>query len=172
MLSKKGRGDLQSGPSGRGRIIALEDRQALVRDIGMAQGAGARISKAGEACGIHRRTLHLWKADGLALQSGDRRPMAIRPTALRNRSSKPPSTGLSMSEVDSKIWIRPESGQADLCIGTTRSIGTVEAAMKAQISGMQVKTSRFWLHCITLTPKPPIQDAGLATPESGHRSAP
>ena len=27
---KGGRGDLQSGPSGRGRMIALEDRQALV----------------------------------------------------------------------------------------------------------------------------------------------
>jgi len=61
-------------------MIALEDRQALVRDIGMAQSAGARISKACEVCGIDRRTLHRWKADALALQSGDRRPMAIRPT--------------------------------------------------------------------------------------------
>jgi len=61
-------------------MIALEDRQALVRDIGMAQSAGARISKASEVCGIDRRPLHRWKADVQALQSGDRRPMAIRPT--------------------------------------------------------------------------------------------
>ena len=60
-------------------MIALEDRQALVRDIGMAQSAGARISKACEVCGIDRRTLHRWKADVQALQSGDRKPMAIRP---------------------------------------------------------------------------------------------
>ena len=60
-------------------MIALEDRQALVRDIGAAQSGGARLSKACEVCGIDRRTLHRWKADALALQSGDRRPMAIRP---------------------------------------------------------------------------------------------
>jgi hypothetical protein len=60
VLSKKGRGDLQSGPSGRGRMIALEDRQALVQDIGVAQSAGARLSKACEVCGIDRRTLHRW----------------------------------------------------------------------------------------------------------------
>jgi len=35
-------------------MIALEDRQALVRDIGMAQSAGARLSKACEVCGIDR----------------------------------------------------------------------------------------------------------------------
>ena len=61
-------------------MIALEDRQALVQDIGAAQSAGARLSKACEVCGIDRRTLHRWKADAIALQSGDRRPMAIRPT--------------------------------------------------------------------------------------------
>ena len=61
-------------------MIALEDRQALVRDIGAAQSGGARLSKACEVCGIDRRTLHRWKADVQALQSGDRRPMVIRPT--------------------------------------------------------------------------------------------
>jgi transposase InsO family protein len=52
-------------------MIALEDRQALVQDIGAAQSAGARLSKACEVCGIDRRTLHRWKADVQALQSGD-----------------------------------------------------------------------------------------------------
>ena len=61
-------------------MIALEDRQALVQDIGAAQSAGARLSKACEVCGIDRQTLYRWKADAIALQSGDRRPMAIRPT--------------------------------------------------------------------------------------------
>jgi len=61
-------------------MIALEDRQTMVQDIGAAQSGGARLSKACGVCGIDRRTLHRWKADALALQSGDRRPMAIRPT--------------------------------------------------------------------------------------------
>ena len=56
-------------------MIALEDRQALVQDIGAAQSGGARLSKACEVCGIDRRTLHRWKADAIAPQSGDRRPM-------------------------------------------------------------------------------------------------
>ncbi|MBU6280328.1 MAG: hypothetical protein KGN78_13885, partial [Actinomycetales bacterium] len=49
--------DLQSGPKGRGRMIALEDRQAMVRDIGIAHRAGARLSKACEVCGIDRRMI-------------------------------------------------------------------------------------------------------------------
>jgi len=61
-------------------MIALEDRQTMVQDIGAAQSGGARLSKACEVYGIDRRTLHRWKVDAKALQSGDRRPMVIRPT--------------------------------------------------------------------------------------------
>ena len=61
-------------------MIALEDRQTMVQDIGAAQSGGARLSKACEVCGIDRRTLHRWKVDAKALQSGDRRPMVIRRT--------------------------------------------------------------------------------------------
>jgi len=147
-------------------MIALEDRQALVQDIGAAQSAGARLSKACEVCGIDRRTLHRWKADALALQSGDRRPLAIRPT---------PAHALpSMSGVDSKIWIRPEAGPANSCTGTTSSICTAESATSVRTSGMPAKTKRFWLHGLTCISqrKPPTQRAGLAIPENGRRSAP
>jgi hypothetical protein len=49
---------IQSEPSGRGRMIALEDRQALVQNIGVAQSAGAWLSEACEVCGTDRRALH------------------------------------------------------------------------------------------------------------------
>ncbi|MHB0975512.1 MAG: IS3 family transposase [Thiobacillus sp.] len=75
VLSKKGRGDLQQG---RGRMIGLEDRQALARDIDVAHRAGARLRSACETAGIELRTLQRWKAfDGLV--SGDGRPQAVRP---------------------------------------------------------------------------------------------
>ncbi|MDP2976647.1 MAG: IS3 family transposase [Anaerolineales bacterium] len=76
VLSKKGRGDLQQG---RGRMIGLEDRQALTRYIHCAHAAGARLKPACEIAGIDLRTLQRWQAfDGLV--SGDRRPQAVRAT--------------------------------------------------------------------------------------------
>ncbi|HYN63468.1 MAG TPA: IS3 family transposase [Candidatus Limnocylindrales bacterium] len=75
VLSKKGRGDLRQG---RGRMIGLEDRQALARDIHAAHEAGARLRLACETAGIDVRTLQRWKTQqGLA--SGDGRPDAVRP---------------------------------------------------------------------------------------------
>jgi putative transposase len=72
---KKSRGDLQQG---RGRMIGLEDRQALAQDIQTAHGAGARLQPACEIAGIDLRTLQRWKAqDGLT--AGDGRPQAVRP---------------------------------------------------------------------------------------------
>ena len=60
-------------------MIGLEDRQALARDIYIAQGAGARLLLACETAGIALRTLQRWKAfDGLV--SGDGRPLAVRAT--------------------------------------------------------------------------------------------
>lgn len=71
------RGDLQQG---RGRMIDLEDRQALAQDIGAAHSARARLRPACEIAGIDMRTLQRWKAqDGLS--AGDGRPQALRHTA-------------------------------------------------------------------------------------------
>ncbi len=73
---KKSRGDLQQG---RGRMIVLEDRQALARGIDVAHTAGARLKLACETAGIDLRTLQRWKAfDGLV--GGDGRPHAVRAT--------------------------------------------------------------------------------------------
>jgi putative transposase len=60
-------------------MIGLEDRQALARDIHIAQRAGARLLLACDTAGIALRTLQRWKAvDGLV--SGDGRPLAVRVT--------------------------------------------------------------------------------------------
>ncbi len=60
-------------------MIGLEDRQALARDIHIAQGAGARLQLACATAGIALRTLQRWKAvDGRV--SGDGRPLAVRAT--------------------------------------------------------------------------------------------
>ena len=60
-------------------MIGLEDRQALARDIHIAQEAGARLLLACEIAGIAVRTLQRWKAvDGRV--SGDGRPLAVRAT--------------------------------------------------------------------------------------------
>ena len=72
---KKSRGDLQQG---RGRMIGLEDRQTLTRDIDIAQAAGARLKPACATAGIDVRTLQRWKA-GDGLTAGDGRPQAVRP---------------------------------------------------------------------------------------------
>lgn len=60
-------------------MIGLEDRQALARDIHVAQRAGARLLLACQIAGITLRTLQRWKgSDGLA--RGDGRPLAARAT--------------------------------------------------------------------------------------------
>jgi putative transposase len=59
-------------------MIGLEDRQALARDIHVAQAAGARLKPACEIAGINLRTLQRWHA-GEGLVGGDRRPQAVRP---------------------------------------------------------------------------------------------
>ena len=72
---RKSRGDLQQR---RGRMIGLEDRQALARDIDVAHGAGARLRPACQTAGIELRTLQRWKAQE-GLMAGDGRPHALRP---------------------------------------------------------------------------------------------
>jgi len=60
-------------------MIGLEDRQALARDIHIAQATGARLLLACDTAGIAFRTLQRRKAvDGLV--SGDGRPLAVRAT--------------------------------------------------------------------------------------------
>ena len=66
--------------NGRGRMIGLEDRQALARESTSRTTAGARLHLACEIAGIDLRTLQRWKAsDGLV--EGDGRPLAVRATA-------------------------------------------------------------------------------------------
>ena len=60
-------------------MIALEDRQALVRDITVAHQSGARLRAACATAGITLRTLQRWQA-GAGLVSGDGRPAAERAT--------------------------------------------------------------------------------------------
>lgn len=59
-------------------MIGLEDRRNLAQDIEQACKAGVRLSKACAAVGISARTLQRWHAQG-GLESGDRRPTAMRP---------------------------------------------------------------------------------------------
>ena len=58
---------------GRGRMIGLEDRQALAQDIEAAHSAGARLQPACEVAGIDARTLQRWKGQQ-GLTAGDGRP--------------------------------------------------------------------------------------------------
>ena len=59
-------------------MIALEDRQSLSRDIGVAHAAGARLHLACDVAGIDVRTLQRWQAHE-GLTAGDGRPQAVRP---------------------------------------------------------------------------------------------
>ena len=58
-------------------MIALEDRQSLSQDIGVAHSAGARLQQACEIAGIDVRTLLRWKTHE-GLTAGDGRPLAAR----------------------------------------------------------------------------------------------
>jgi transposase InsO family protein len=59
-------------------MIALEDRQRMAQDIGVAHKAGARLHRACEVAGITVRTLQRWNSDD-GLTCGDGRPQAERP---------------------------------------------------------------------------------------------
>lgn len=85
-------------------MIGLEDRQNVARDIEVAHEAGARLRLACETAGIDVRTLQRWKAaDGL--QTGDRRPAAIRPV---------PAHALSNEERQQVLAVANEPRFADL----------------------------------------------------------
>jgi len=59
-------------------MIALKDRQDMVRLIEQAHADGARLHKACKEAGIDVRTLQRWRAHA-GLVHGDRRPDAVRP---------------------------------------------------------------------------------------------
>ena len=101
ILYKKSRGDL---PSGRGRMIALEDRRALVDGIEQAHASGARLKPACEIVGITLRTLQRWQAEG-GLELGDRRPLTTR---------QRPSHALSEAEREAILSVANEARFADM----------------------------------------------------------
>ena len=68
-------------------MIALEDRQGLVRDIAHARTAGARLAPACELVGIDPRTFQRWQDEGGRVRA-DRRPEADRPTPAHALSER------------------------------------------------------------------------------------
>jgi len=85
-------------------MIVLEDRQTLTQDIETAHVAGARLAKACEIVGIDLRTLQRWRAHK-GLETGDRRPTAVRPT---------PSHALSADERAELLRVANEPRFADV----------------------------------------------------------
>lgn len=68
-------------------MIALEDRQQMASWIDEAHTAGARLAPACKLLGIDLRTLQRWRIDD-GLSSGDRRPLAERPTPTHALSAE------------------------------------------------------------------------------------
>lgn len=68
-------------------MIALEDRQRTAKWIASARREGARLKPACAISGIDLRTLQRWKS-GKGLNSGDRRPQAMRPTPAHALSAQ------------------------------------------------------------------------------------
>ncbi|MGA1564415.1 MAG: IS3 family transposase [Pontimonas sp.] len=101
VLSKKLRGVL---PNGRGRMIVLEDRLQIARDIEDTYRAGARLAQACEVVGIDVRTLQRWKRDS-GFTRGDKRPDAIRPM---------PEHALSAAERAQVLQVANEPRFADM----------------------------------------------------------
>ena len=90
-------------------MIGLEDRRTIAQGIEVAHRAGARLRLACETAGIDVRTLQRWKAcDGL--QTGDRRPDAIRPV---------PAHALSAQEREKVLTVANEPRFADMPPATT-----------------------------------------------------
>lgn len=85
-------------------MITLEDRRTLAQGIAIAHRDGARLQKACEIVGIDVRTLQRWKAND-GLQTGDRRPMADRPT---------PAHALSPVERENVLRVASEPRFADM----------------------------------------------------------
>jgi transposase InsO family protein len=85
-------------------MIALEDRHTLVNGVKQAQAAGARRAPACEIVGITVRTLQRWQAEG-GLETGDRRPQAVRPV---------PAHALSEAEREAVLSAANQARFADM----------------------------------------------------------
>ena len=85
-------------------MIGLEDRQTLAQDIQQACAQGARLARACAVVGLSVRTLQRWQAHG-GLQSGDRRPSAVRPM---------PSHALTAEEREAVLATANEQRFADM----------------------------------------------------------
>lgn len=68
-------------------MIGLEDRQRIAQAIEVAHRDGARLKQACSTAGITVRTLQRWKGND-GLQSGDRRPAAVRPVPAHALTSE------------------------------------------------------------------------------------
>lgn len=71
------------GSGQRGRLISAQDREKAVELISEAVKSGARLFKACERLGIHKRTYNRWVLDGIV----DRRTTCVRPEP-KNKLSK------------------------------------------------------------------------------------
>lgn len=85
-------------------MIDLEDRRSLAQDIEDACRAGARLNEACAAVGLSSRTVQRWHAHG-GLNTGDRRPTAIRPL---------PSHALTADEREAVLTAANEARFADM----------------------------------------------------------
>lgn len=87
-------------------MTSLEDRQQMSEFIAQACGAGARLAKACELCGLSDRTLQRWRSRAAGAAPGaDQRPHANRPS---------PSHALSATERAELLRVANEPRFADL----------------------------------------------------------
>lgn len=77
-------------------MIALEDRRQMAAWIAQAQANGARLTPACELLGLDPRTLQRWQS-GAGLETGDRRPQALRPTPAHALSAEEQATILQIA---------------------------------------------------------------------------
>src|SRR5439155_21049694 len=164
---KKSRGDLQQ-EQGRGRMIGLEDRQALAQDIEAAHRAGARLRMACEIAGIDVRTLQRWKARQ-GLVSGDGRPDAVRPmpahaltpiererilcVANETRFADMPPARIVPMLADEGVYVASESSFQRVlrAHGQTRHRGRAKAPRQSRPPTTHVATAPRQLWCWDMT---------------------
>src|SRR5690606_22584682 len=162
---KKARGDL---PQGRGRMIGLEDRRAVTRNILMAHTDGARLHVACETAGIDVRTLQRWKA-GEGLVTGDGRPAAVRPApahalnaaerkeilrvANEPRFADMPPARIVPALADEGVYIASESSFQRVlrAHGQARHRGRAKAPRKSRPPTTHVATAPRQLWCWDMT---------------------
>src|SRR6185312_16204199 len=137
---KKTRGDL---PTGRGRMISLEDRQRIAHAVEEAHRDGARLRCACAEAGITLRTLQRWKrCEGL--EHGDRRPAAVRPV---------PDHALTEQEREQILRVASESSFSRVlrAHGQTRHRGRAKAPQCVRPPSTHVATAPRQVWCWDMT---------------------